>query len=324
LPASGESRAGCPTGVQPQYFRLADLDGIPSDDLRVHLKARELLMRRHLLPALLLAGAFASPAAAQQNPFQLLGGSLKSAYVVYQVKREGKPVPGGQVEIGVTPRLWAMRLVVPYNISGRSDTIRTQVLETGDSMYQVTSVAGTRDGEVSVSLRPHLVKEFASLDAAGQRRVLENLKQIYRAGGDDKLDRLVTAVGSKQGTESIAGHTCDVYGLKKQSACVLPQAPAVPLRSTSEESGGQDLVASRVVLNGTIPTALTTLPKGVRWKHSDNNAIGGFAFEIWGKEKQSDPSTVAPAELARFSLNWLARPETAAALRENGAEDASQ
>ncbi len=66
----------------------------------------------------------ASPLASQQNPFALTSPSVKSAYIVYEMSTKGTKVPGARMELGVTRSNWVMRMVSPFEIAGKRDTMR--------------------------------------------------------------------------------------------------------------------------------------------------------------------------------------------------------
>jgi hypothetical protein len=276
-----------------------------------------------------LAFLLPSAAAAQDNPFALTGGSVKSAYIVYQIS--GKPKPDNPMpvataaEVGITPDRWLMRMVAPYELSGKKDTMKTIVATSGDSQYTYLEMGGTKSADVSLVLRRHLAKEYAGLDAAGKSRLKENLKLLSKSPtlGEAVDDEYITITGQKKGSESIAGHKCDVYQQGKETFCVLPQAPRVVLRSIDED--GIAMVAKKVTLNGPVPSAASVLPKGVPWK-KEGYAYEEFAPGLWEHKKQSDPSKVPPATLAKFAVRYLASPVAAKELKEmdpdmSGAEE---
>ncbi|HKH84285.1 MAG TPA: hypothetical protein VKA25_11410 [Gemmatimonadales bacterium] len=138
----------------------------------------------------------------------------------------------------------------------------------------------------------------------------------------------ITLTRDKVGSETIAGHKCDVYKLKKTSACIIPGAPMVMLR-WDDQKDGTTLVARKVTLNGPIPTVASVLPKGVKWKKKPADDAD-FIAGIWAMKKQSDPEAVAVPQLAKFGVSYLASPGAAAELWEmssgssDGDEDAPQ
>jgi hypothetical protein len=280
---------------------------------------------RILSGAAFIAILVPATAAGQQNPFDLTGGSVKSAHIVYQVTSKQQPAEGinyqagaTTYEVGVSPDRWIMRMVAPFEMAGKRDTMRTVVAASGDSQYTYLEMGpGTANGEVSVILRRHLAKEYAALDAAGKSRFKENLKLVSKssaAGSFGSTDELITLTGEKKGSETIAGHKCDVYQRKGTTACVMPQAPGVILRWIDADQG-TSVVAKKVTLNGPVPSTAALLPKGVRWKkqgYDDDE----FAPELWEFKKESDSRKVPPATLAKFAVGYLASPGAAAELRE--------
>ncbi len=268
-----------------------------------------------VLGGLLLAG----PLAGQDNPFAFTGGSVKSAYIVYELSSKGKVMEGATYESGVAPDRWIVRTSMPLEISGKKEMMRGLAVMTRDSQYKY-NVMGTQrgDGEVSPTLRFHLGREYAALDAKGKSRFKENLKlgtsDNSSAAGD--MDVFITLVGDKVGSETVAGHKCDVYKRSSVTACVLPKAPMVMLR-WSDEKEGTTLVAKKVTLNGPIPSVASLLPKGVRWK-KDSYDDADFILGIWTLKKQTDPASIPAATLAKFSVSYLASPGAAAELREMG------
>lgn len=272
-------------------------------------------MRRDTLIAL---GSLllAAPLAGQENPFAFTGGSVKSAYIVYDWVSKGKAMPGATLESGVAPDRWIVRTTMPFEVAGKKDIMRMLAITTRDSQYKYNTMGTQRgDGEVSPTLRPHLAREYAALDAGGKARFKENLKLATddnsSASGD--MDAFVTLTGDKVGSETIAGHKCDVYQRKGSfTACIMPNAPMVMLKWSDES---MTLVAKKVTLNGPIPTVASLLPKGVRWKKKPVDDAD-FIVGIWTLKKQTDPETVPAAQLAKFAVGYLASPGAAAELRE--------
>jgi hypothetical protein len=270
-----------------------------------------------VLSGLLLA----APLAAQDNPFAFTGGAVKSAYIIYDVTGKKAQGPGAsyQYEVGVAPDRWIMKTVTPFEIAGKKDTMRLLVVTTRDSQYKYTSMSGEREGEVSPTLRPHLAREYAALNAAGKTRFRENLQlmtQSDQMGSSSDADLFITISGEKAGSETIAGHKCDVYKRDNVNACVVPGAPMVMLR-WEDPKEGVTMVARKVTLNGPIPTKATLLPKGVRWKKTEYDDAD-FIVGIWEFKKQSDPAAVPAATLAKFGVGYLASAEATKEMREMG------
>ena len=71
--------------------------------------------RRAAILALLLPGSLA----AQDNPFALTGGSVKTAYIVYDVTGNRQPGATATSEMGVAPDRWIMRMTMPFEIAGK-------------------------------------------------------------------------------------------------------------------------------------------------------------------------------------------------------------
>ncbi len=145
--------------------------------------------RRAAILALLLPGSVA----AQDNPFALTGGSVKTAYIVYEVSAQ-KQQPGAAPtsELGVAADQMIMRMVMPLEASGKKDTLRSFVVATKDSQYTYNKMGGQEAGEVSALLRPHLAREYAALDASGKARFRENLRLATELGGGSDADAYVT------------------------------------------------------------------------------------------------------------------------------------
>ena len=276
--------------------------------------------RRAAILALLLPGSLA----AQDNPFALTGGSVKTAYIVYEVSAQ-KQQPGvtPTYELGVAADRSIIKMVMPYEAGGKKDTVRSLVVTTRDSQYSYNRMGGQQEGQVSALLRPHLAREYAALDGAGKSRFRQNLKLATELGGGSDADAFVTLFGEKTGSETIAGHKCDVYKMKKSSACVMPGAPMVMLRWV-DPSQGMTLVAKKVTLNGPLPAASGVLPKGVRWKKEEPDDAD-FIMNVWSlKNQSSDPSKVPPATIAKDAVRYLASAQAGAELREMGAGQAQE
>jgi hypothetical protein len=56
------------------------------------------------------------------------------------------------------------------------------------------------------------------------------------------------------------------------------------------------------------------LPNGVSWK-KDDYEDADLAVGVWQMKKETDPSTVPPATLAKFAVGYLASPAAATELR---------
>ncbi|HEX6433687.1 MAG TPA: hypothetical protein VFZ87_05580 [Gemmatimonadales bacterium] len=256
-----------------------------------------------------------APLAAQDNPFALTGGSVKTAYIVYDVSSKDKQAQGASYEIGVAADRMMMRMVTPFEAAGKKDTARFLVVATKDSQYSYHSIGSAgAEGEVSPTLRAHLGRAYAALDAAGKARFRQNAKLAAETSGSNDADAYITLIGEKGGTETIAGHRCDVYRTRKSSACVIPNAPMVMLR-WQDGSQGLNLVAKKVSLNGPLPPALAALPKGVSWKKTGPDDAE-FISNVWALKKQTDPEKVPPATLSQFAVRYLASPEATKELRE--------
>lgn len=259
----------------------------------------------------------ASPSAAQDNPFAFTGGSVKSAYIVYDLRSKEGAVQGATWESGVAPDRWIVRMTLPVDLGGKKDTMRSLVIVTRDSQYKYNTMGLQRgDGEVSPTLRFHLAREYAALDAGGKARFKENLRSgtADNSSASDDMDAFILLTGDKVGSETVAGHKCDVYKRKTFTACVMPHAPMVMLK-WSDTKQNMNLVAKKVTLNGPIPTVASLRPKAVRWKKTPYDDAD-FILALWTFKKESDPSAVPGATLARFGVKYLASRGTAAELRE--------
>jgi hypothetical protein len=275
---------------------------------------------RHI--GLIAAATLLSPiaVAAQQNPFALTGGSVKTAYIVYDLttKQQGAAVNALAYETGVTPDRFMIKIVTLVDMAGKKDTMITLMVSSGDSQYSYNKMgAAPGEGEVSRSLRPYLAREYAALNPAGKARFKDNLKLATlgsTSSSSDAAGQLITVTGQKKGSETIAGHACDVYQRDGVTACVLPQAPMAILRWT-DANEGTSLVAKNITLNKPVPPADAMLPKGVGWKKTGYEG-DEFALAIWGRKKESDPEAVPPATLAKFVVGYLASPQAAKELKE--------
>ena len=259
----------------------------------------------------------AAPLAAQDNPFAFTGGSVKTAHIVYELTAKGKVMEGATYESGVASDRWILRTSMPFEISGKKDTLRGLAITTRDSQYKYNTMGSQRgEGEVSPTLRFHLAREYAALDAAGKSRFKDNLKlgTSDNSSASSDMDAYIVLTGNKVGSETIAGHKCDVYKRNRVTACLLPNAPMVVLR-WSDEKEGTSVVAKKVTLNGPIPSVASVLPKGVRWKKEPVDDAD-FLLGVWTLKKQTDPEAVPVATLAKFTVGYLASPGAAAELRE--------
>jgi hypothetical protein len=271
--------------------------------------------------ALLLPTALA----AQDNPFALTGGSVKTAYIVYEATGS-KQQPGmtGTYEMGVAPDRFIIRMTTPFELSGKKDTIRVIAVTTRDSQYTYTQMGSDKgEAEVSPIIRSHLAREYAALDGAGKARFRQNVRLATELGGETDADAFITLFGDKSGSETIAGHKCDVYRWKKSSACVMPGAPMVMLRWV-DPSQGLTLQAKKVTLNGPMPPAMGVLPKGVSWKKSAEAKDADFITNVWSlKNQQANPAATPPAAMAKSAVRYLASAQAGDELKKMGAGQAN-
>jgi hypothetical protein len=271
--------------------------------------------RLRIVPLGLLLAA--GPLAAQGNPFAFTGGSVKSAYIVYELTSKDGPVPGSTWESGVTQDRWIMRMTMPVDMGGKKETMSSVVITTRDSQYKYNSMGSQgSSAEVSPTLRFHLAREYAALDAAGKARFKENLKlgTSDNSSASDDMDAFIMLTGDKVGSETVAGHKCDVYKRKTFTACVIPGAPMVMLK-WSDPKQNVNLVAKKVTLNGPVPTAASLRPKAVQWKKGTYDDAD-FILGIWTLKKQTAPEAVPAATLAQFAVKYLASPAASAELKE--------
>ncbi len=263
----------------------------------------------------------AAPVAAQDNPFAFTGGSVKSAYIVYDLTSKQQNAAGATYEIGVAPDRWIMRMMTPIEMGGKKDTIRILAVTTRDSQYTYHTMGSQGEGQVNPTLRPFLAREYAALGSAEKARFRENVKLVTSTpdfgSSSSEADAFITLTGEKTGSETISGHQCDVYKQGQVTACVIPQAPLVMLR-WSDEKQGLKMVAKKVTLNGPIPAVAKVLPKGVRWK-KESYDDADFVAGIWEFKKQTDPAGVGAAQVTKFVVDYLASPAAAAELREMSA-----
>lgn len=256
----------------------------------------------------------AAPLAAQeQNPFARTASSIRTAHVVYDVLKDGKPVANARAELGISGDRLGFQTVLP--LPGQAEPMRLFRLEAGDTVY----LQSGGPGEAELSLRRHLAAAYEKLSAAERRRLRENAK-LFQETGEQGASELDVLTAERTGTETIAGQTCEVRRTGGQTVCVLPGSPGVALRGPV---GGLELVARSVTLNGAVPEHLVNVPKGVRWRRVDGLDYGEFAQSVWGMTRDSDPAEVAPATLATEALRWLASADAAEMLAEyaGGGED---
>ncbi len=283
-----------------------------------------MLRNRVFLVGLVLA---ASPLAAQDNPFALTGGSVKSAHITYDLATKTNQGAPSSWELGVAPDRMIMRMVIPFEAGGKKDTVRTLSVTTRDSQYTYTRMSSQPpDGEVSPLLRPYLAREYAALNAADKARFRQNVQLLSKAesGSSGDLDALISLTGEKTGSETIGGHKCDVYKRGHVTACVIPNAPMVMLR-WSNAKDGMTMMAKKVTLNRAIPPAASVLPKGVKWRKKSYDDAD-FILGVWTLKKQSDPESVPAGQLAKFGVSYLASAAATNEIREMtaGAEESGE
>jgi hypothetical protein len=268
----------------------------------------------------------AAPLVAQDNPFAFTGGSVKSAYIVYNITSANKgAAEGTSWEIGVAPDRWIMKSIMPFEVAGKKDTMRVITVTTRDSQYTYTVMGKEREAKVSAQLRPHLAREYAALNAAGKARFRENVKLLAnsgssRMGSDTDANSLITLTGEKVGSETVAGHKCDVYKREEVTACVVPGAPMVALR-WSDAKQGLSMVAKTIKLNAPLPPKAAVLPKGVQWTKEPHDDAD-FILGVWSlKHPDQDPEQVPGPKLAKFAVGYLASAAATTELREMAATE---
>ncbi|HEU4563488.1 MAG TPA: hypothetical protein VFS05_02525 [Gemmatimonadaceae bacterium] len=265
-------------------------------------------------------GLLALPAAAQQNPFRIAGSSVKSARVTYAVTVDGKPRPA-TVELLISGDQYVMRTADVMEIGGKRDSTWIYARLTPDSTYRWSGFGRARaPGEAEPALRRQLAAAYDALDAAGKRRVVENLRALSLRM-KKSLDDVALTVGEPAGTGSYAGERCDRYRNGTEEYCVVPGSNMVALFWSSD--GGKTVyTATSVKLNAPITAARLAPPPGVRFRPKDGLDAEELFGEIYMLEHPDAEAPPTPAEAARAVVSFLARPDAVQRLRqESGGED---
>lgn len=265
-----------------------------------------------LSPLRLLALSAALPllvarAPAQGNPWAIDLGPYRSVSVTWQgagnIEAGGRVLGSGRTtgQALYAPGAMRMTLTISTTIQGASTSGTVWAVVSGDTEAMDN---GTDTVTVEPSFRILLGREFGALAAGARAKVLANLRALGDVA-EDELDAAPSAFGEKTGSATVAGQSCDVYTTGERSTCVLPQAPAVMVRSRTGES--YELVATEIRLNVPVPADAFAYPSGkrvVRLSAEDVMGDRRWALDVYaeGNDGTEPPSLAA---LAKYVMRYL-------------------
>lgn len=264
--------------------------------------------------AALAAPAFAatSVAAAQQNPFAIAAGPVKSARITYQVANDGKPAPTTS-EMLISGEQAVIRMTGVQAVGGKRDSVYIYMRMTRDSVFRWTGMGKARSpGEAAASLRSHLATGYAALDAAGRQRVLDNLRRLAQAKGEG-FDEVAPTIGVPAGKGSYAGQSCDRYRFERAEFCVLQGSNTILLYWSE---GRMTYTATSVKLNSALSAADLAPPAGVRFRPTREPEADEIFGQIYGLENPDAEEMPTLADVGRTVIRFLARPDAVQRFQE--------
>jgi hypothetical protein len=219
--------------------------------------------------ALLITAALSARLTAQQNPFQMSAGNVKSALIEYTLS--GDQV--GTEELAISNGRRATHTTATTHVFGKDVKTDRLDIATPDSLYTID--LAKHEGYGVPSQSGVMADEYSKLSAADKQRFQTNTQGIAgifaQSFGLGALSQ-----SSARGQETVAGQSCDDHSFGSLSFCSLTGAPGIPLRSESEVLCIHTVQeATSAVINGPVPTDRFQPPTGINWK----DAAGGGMTE---------------------------------------------
>ena len=261
-----------------------------------------------------LAILMATPLGAQDNPFTPADGPVRDATVTYALT-VGKERILGRAELAHSDARWALSVQIRDSLTG--DTLKTWALLTADSIYRWQSFGDAGTGSRSASFRAHLARAFAELTPAEKAAALRGIKAIP-AGAAAALELLPNAVGVRDGTAEVAGHTCVVWRIGRERFCALAEAPEIVLRWY-----GRAQIVTLSATNVSFeppPASAFDPPEGARFTPEPGLEGIEFFHSLYDEENERDSATITPMALARWSLRFIGSAKGIALVEKLGGE----
>jgi hypothetical protein len=160
------------------------------------------------------------PLWAQQNPFTPPRPAIRAATVEYELAGDRT----GTATFAYEGARSVHRSTSTMKIFGTSEEIASWQLFTEDSIWTADLKRNT--GSVAPNLLPYMARAYEDLDAAGKRRLHQNLEGMAallgQAFGFGNL-----GAGQRLGKKTYAGHECEERSLGGFTICQMEGAPVV-------------------------------------------------------------------------------------------------
>lgn len=213
---------------------------------------------RTIVSGLILGGLLAAPgpSTAQQNPFKLDRGKLRSVEVHYDMT-------GDLAGTGMTA-LADGRLVTSSTSTGKffgkESTTKSWALVTPEWMYSGDPTTGR--GTKMPNMLAVMAKEFDVLSRDEKKRAVQNMADLAEAMAQAFGGSMLR--GEKEGKRTIAGEECQEHVFGGFSTCSMTKAPEVVLHSSGKMLCLRfEQMATSVKLDGAVDPAVFELPAGM-------------------------------------------------------------
>jgi hypothetical protein len=251
---------------------------------------------RHLIVIAVFA-LFASPLAAQDNPFKLPKNKVNAIQVSYAYAGDMQ----GTGERAISKDKVVTHENTTSKFFGKTTSTDSWTLLTSDYSYSADLTKKT--GVKRPNVLPYMEKAYDDLDGASKRRLHQNMQDmaqmITRAFGTQAL-----TAGEKGETKTFAGEKCQEHSFAGFSVCSMEDAPAIPLHLQGNLLCVDFEETATSVKKGEPPASVFEPPPSI-------------AF-------QTDPNMASPDSLARGFVTYLASQQLADSLAKAKAEMAKQ
>jgi hypothetical protein len=253
-------------------------------------------MSRFLVAAL-AGGLLLAPGAApaQQNPFKVPKGKLRSLEISYAMTGD---LTGTSLTAMDGERMMS-RSTATGKFFGKTTTTEQWTLMDGDWMY--TADLATKKGTRMPNLLPVMAKEWDRLDKDQQKRAWQNMQDLgelmARAFGGGPM-----TAGNRVGKRTVAGEACEERRFGTFTICTMEKAPQVPLyTSASLLCVRYEQTATAVKVDAAVPASAFAIPGDVTFQTPEeferpDSLARGFLYYL-ASEALADSLTRAKAEM---------------------------
>ena len=252
-------------------------------------------MRRSLTFAALLGLGIALPVAAQGNPFKLVLRGLPAYTVDYTFAGDmvgtGRSTAGGD--------RMASTQTVTAKFFGKTSTNSTWSLTDPEVVWSAD--LDKKSGSKMVNPLPSMAKAYDDLDAAGRARFHDNMRSMAQF-----VTRALPGVplaGTKKGSRTIAGESCEVTEFGSFTFCLMAKPPVALYSAGSLLCVDFEQTATKVERSS--DAALFEPPAGIKWSEDLDRTKADSAARAWVQQLASQAMADS---LAKARAEYQAAP----------------